>query len=933
MNITLYPKVLYRVPIFSIDANLLESWEELKAAIALSSPDFHVLIKDVSQNELETLSESIQFTIWKYFNRAKYRATPYANFAGVGLCNLKKGKNGSELRIEESQLLHQKVDWPHKDQITIKASQVAAQNLKLFANSSYYLVKDAIRYISFIDGEFQLSDIDYYETVIALLECCTKPINYIHLLTTLEAKGHYLEEPIELLDQLLELQLIMTSSHPNIIGEDYFQRIGLSINQYNDSYILSERKLLSGMLNENDFRNLIKVVPLLRQLTSIVENPSLKQFSSKLYRRFGSDEVPIMQALDPETGIGYDDLAQAAQTDELVDLFVDNSGKKAEINTLKQLLITNISKKSTGNILSLNDIHLNQTEKNIPLPNTLSALLSVADGLINIDAIGGSTATALLGRFSLTNDEIAETCRKLAQLECEANPEVLFFDIAYIAEKKIDNVSRRKQIYPFQLSILNYDTSDSPLTIDDITISTNNSELLLWSKRHNKRLIPRLSSAYNYGRSDLSLFRLLCDLQSQGLQTNISLNLQALLPNANCYPRLQYGNIILSPAKWKIEQKDIQENPEAHLNQLGVGRYFKAGSGDQTLCFDRLEPKDMHAFSNYMKKQKNTYIEEAFVPQNSFTKDSEGRSYQSQFLISLTHKQEIYRTGFRRPINNCKNQVVRQIIPPGNEWLYFEIYCHSTRTDELLAGPIKQFLKLHKAKIETWFFIRYFENGSHIRLRIQLKDSSVGYLLMASLSKFLTNYIETGIVSELLLKTYKRETARYGWTNFKAIERHFSCDSNYVVTLLKVKLSADEKYGLVIELATSLKNAGVFNHAEFKLLTHKCSEMFNQEHQLQPVDFKKLNVAYKKFRMQNISILTAQQKKAFVQFEKSFVMKIINCASLQKQQLFSDLIHMHVNRLFDSNQRTHEMIIYYFLTRELLREEATHIHNINTDTI
>jgi len=37
---------------------------------------------------------------------------------------------------------------------------------------------------------------------------------------------------------------------------------------------------------------------------------------------------------------------------------------------------------------------------------------------------------------------------------------------------------------------------------------------------------------------------------------------------------------------------------------------------------------------------------------------------------------------------------------------------------------------------------------------------------------------------------------------------------------------------------------------------------------------------------------------------------------------FSDLMHMHVNRLFNKDQRTHEMVMYYFLVKEIQRQNA-----------
>ncbi|WP_162842811.1 lantibiotic dehydratase [Mucilaginibacter pineti] len=934
MKLNIHPQVLYRIPRFPLNATLADSWEELKAAIALSSPEFYGLIKDTAKDDLDRLPPATLFSIWKYFNRAKYRPTPFASFAGVGLCEVKPGNQPSNLLISDEQILHTYVDWPHKEDVKISAAIIAEQNLKLFANSSYYVIKDVIRYISFIDGQFQLSEIGYYETVIAILQTCAQPVSFTQLIQSLNEKGHPLDDPIEFLDQLIELQLLITELHPNIIGQDYFQRIKHPVARYNDACILAERKLVSGALNENLFKDLQKLIPILQQLIPVPENISLQQFASKFSQRFGTEEIPLLQALDPETGIGYDDLAQAGEGEELVTKF---AGKRAKANKsknersydqLKKALLAQVTQQIPGTIpiLRLEQIQQETPEitEALPLPNTFSLLCSIVDDLICIDSIGNVTANSMLGRFTHTGAAVTQTCRNLAELEQAANPDVLFFDIAYIAEKKIDNVSRRNKIYPLQLSILNYDTSATPLTLDDLTISVLGSNLYLWSKQYNKRLIPRLSSAYNHTRSDLALFRLLCDLQSQGVQAGLTAaGLQNLLPDGAYYPRMQYRNLILAPAKWKVNAKDIGTNTiGAYLQQIGASRYFKAGLADQTLCFDLRSEADMYAFSQYLKKHKNIYIEEAFIPENSLIRDAKDQPYYAQLLMSLTHSEAIYKSG-SHPLPESPDPKVQQITPPGQDWLYWEIYCHPQRSDELLANQISQFLQQYRNHIHKWFFIRYSENGEHIRFRVQMKHIKDGYYLISALTGLLQDDIQSGTISELLLKTYKRETERYGWATMTEIENHFNTDSAYILSLITNQLSPNGKYALVINLALAVKEAELFDEKEFLYIVNKFSNSFNAEHHIETSDFKELNNAYKQYKVHSPVELTSEQHHHYQTFKKSFIYNLGQIKTIKRRSLFGSLIHMHVNRLFSSNQRVHEMMIYYFLLKELHRAKAT----------
>jgi len=68
------------------------------------------------------------------------------------------------------------------------------------------------------------------------------------------------------------------------------------------------------------------------------------------------------------------------------------------------------------------------------------------------------------------------------------------------------------------------------LLLSDLWVRYENNEIILESKKLGKRVIPRLSSAYNYNHSDLPVFRFLCDLQHQSIQSNLTLNLSSLFP-------------------------------------------------------------------------------------------------------------------------------------------------------------------------------------------------------------------------------------------------------------------------------------------------------------------------------------------------------------------------------------------------------------------
>lgn len=931
MKLTIHPYFIYRVPRFPADGNLDIHWSQLKACIAESSDTFYQIIKDCKPNEIANLPHAVQFTIWKYFNRARYRATPYGTFAAIGLDSFNDGTENS-LTINSRQQLCQFVDWTDKDDIAITVKEVIEQDLLLISNGSFYSTKDAVRYISYFESGYELSDVANNETVVQILNHCLKPIRFSSLSKKLDQISDAGADLPSLINELMALQLIFCEKHPNIIGQDYFKRIGYIPDAGTPRYIIAKRKLISGSLNARMFRELPEMVSQLRRLLPVSRSKSLEQFVGDFLRKFGSEEIPLMTALDPEGGVGYGTLEHLANSNGLIEKLSNNrhSTDEGKVEALRNIVLNPMieAENRAIKIIQIEKLGLDSEEGDLhPLPNSLGVLASVTDEGILIDSIGGCTANALLGRFSLAGTEFKNFCQAIARTEQEANPEILFFDVAYTAEKDVDNVNRRDNIYDHEVSILNYTTKAQPISLNDLTILVQGSDIILYSKTLRRRLIPRIASSYNYGRSDLSVFRFLSDLQLQGIQYDLNLNAESLLPGAKFLPRLQFKKFILSPAKWRITFADLithtkQVNVKEYLTNLGIGRYFKTGFADQTLLFDKELEQDLEHFVGYLKKHLSLYAEEAFMPSKALIKDEKGKHYQNQLIITLTHGNEIYK-GFEVKRTDIAVKTPK-VIPPGNGWLYFEIYCHEFRSDQILTEQIGHYLKDHHAVIEKWFFIRYNENGNHLRIRILLKDAYNSQQLINGMSKLLNDDLDSGVVSDLLLRTYRRETERYGGDFIEYVENHFSHDSTFAINMIAGMFSDYDKYKLCAELITSIQSDGSFSDEDLANLLGKISDAFSKEHKLTPKDFKELNIAFKAFRDHKIPELTNSVRQTMTAFHRSFSRTIKLASPDKRNQLFADLLHMHVNRLFASKQRTQEMILYYFLNKEMKIKAKSH---------
>src|ERR1044072_2627255 len=99
--------------------------------------------------------------------------------------------------------------------------------------------------------------------------------------------------------------------------------------------------------------------------------------------------------------------------------------------------------------------------------------------------------------------------------------------------------------------------------------------VVLRSKRLNKRGIPRLSTAHNYRAGGLPIYKFLCDLQFQQLNTGLGWHWDHL-GNEPFLPRVRYGKIVLSKCTWVLQKKDYPElNQKKESISINYTELFK----------------------------------------------------------------------------------------------------------------------------------------------------------------------------------------------------------------------------------------------------------------------------------------------------------------------------------------------------------------------
>ncbi|WP_288878869.1 lantibiotic dehydratase [Pedobacter panaciterrae] len=916
MKLNIAKDVLFRTPLFPVNGRLEDCWEVLKGAIAISSPDFYKEIADTPREQIGSIPQKAQFTIWKYFNRSRYRATPYGRFASFGMAELVPDAN--PLVIEDRHEEHRFPDWTAKDYLVL---QPVTDETVIQTNTTCYEANGGLRYIGATTKGFELMGYENDNQVAFLIELCRNSIKVGAVLCNKQTQQ--LGITISLIEELISEELLLCDLRPNIIGPDFFTGREV-VAQNKQEYLIAERSIIGGGIEGTMFKNLPGLLSLLASLIPIPESSELENFKTSFRRRFEERMIPIMIALDPETGIDYGGLTGAG-TDDIAVQFIKQELQAEKGEALKKELRKVLIDNSNKDALDLEQLFSGATMQEPNFPNSMNAIVSIAGDLVCMEQAGGCTATSLLGRFTLASEKAHHFCKELAAVELAANPGVLFFDIGYMAEGYVDNINRRKDIYQYQLSILNYNITAEPLLLRDIYIGIREGQMILWSVKYQKRLVPRLSSAYNFSRSDLPLFRFLCDLQFDGIHPRPFFKVDQIFPYLHTFPRILYRNIVVSKAKWRLNKEEIGIirkstcHCRALLQDRNVSDYFSTGTADQKLVFSLSSNEDLGALRQYCALQEELMLEEVIAPVGSYVKDNGGHPYHAEFVLSMVHKNPCY-AGFAVPMDHISHTAKN--FEPGSVWLYAEIFCHPSRADQILLERLLPLVNEHRHLLEHWFFIRYDEGGHHIRFRIKAKDAENYGKLLNGLKKSLSKELTDGVVADLMLKTYKPEYERYGPELMNHVELHFFKDSEFVLSLLEDHPEPFHLYQLCSGVVYDLIKKGVFNEEQLKEMVAVVSASFSREHSLDTKDYKKLNNLFRDYRQATIVTLTPNQLQLQQWFRQSFVMVLEQAPKERRVKLFCDLMHMHLNRLFTQRQRTHEMIWYYLLEKELRRAHA-----------
>ncbi|MFD2742455.1 MULTISPECIES: lantibiotic dehydratase [Sphingobacterium] len=723
-----------------------------------------------------------------------------------------------------------------------------------------------------------------------------------------------------------------------------------------DTYFRFDKKNINSRLVDK----IVKQTSDLMQISKRNISKDLASFKTRFFKKYEYQEIPLSVALDPDLGVGFSNFTAASTKSEMLDdlsfhqsfteniiydeltEFVTQKYNDYVNNDLPEILIIESDIKKISN---------DSLQKNFPMSTSIIGTLftktkelSENGFLFSLNFVGGMSGANLLSRFSHGDDEILSLVKDITRKEEVWQDDAILAEIVHLPQARIGNILLRPPVRSYEIPYVGRSglPRQNQIDVDDLLISIRGEQVILRSRRLNKRIIPRLTTAHNFANNNLPLYKFLCDLQGQGHDAPILWD-WGWLKKMDHLPRVVYKDIIVKKATWRVNIDEFRKEGVLSLNGQDIIQWSIKRKIPRNICVvknDNYLPIDLASelgaklFEDELKKKSFLTIEENLSTEFSApVKDEAGNSYHTEIVIPIFHEfKSNEKSTPAKATDDELSQIEQRNFYPFNKWLYFKLYLGKKTADKFLKELSPKLCKYKSAGLfDKFFFIRFEDSdGHHIRLRFYKEDNKFEMILQ-SIYTLCAGYIQSGLLSKISIDTYTRELERYGKDLITEAEELFETDSFFILDLLNILNEKEdvENYKILAALKYVDIFVGCFDlTVDQKLeLFNQMSKSFHQEFGGDKLLLIQLNKKYNSFQK------TIQHIE---RNDQDFIASLNNLISVKKNEdisiirkikkkrvvedwnfgILSSYIHMSLNRLFMENQRQYELVIYHFLERQ-----------------
>lgn len=712
---------------------------------------------------------------------------------------------------------------------------------------------------------------------------------------------------------------------------------------------------------------------------------SLEKFRKDFSERYENREVPLLETLDEEVGIGFDRSSDvgAEASPLLRGIALGAPAGESSTTSWTRVHTVMLGKLHEALVKGARSIEITSQDvdrmapppapgqapspgsQKSPIPDAFHAMFSVAaasqealdqgDFQVLFENAGGPSGARLLGRFCHADASLCGFVEEHLRTEEALRPGAVFAEVVHLPQGRIGNILARPVLREYEIPFLGRSGAapENQIPVSDLRVSVSGQRIVLRSARLGKEVIPRLTSAHNYGRGSLGVYRFLCMLQSQNTLGGVMWNWGAL-ESAPFLPRVTFGKVVLSRALWWMTQDEIKALAKTKgaerfsavhkwRQERGLPRLVALVDADNELLVDLENVLSVETFLDVIEERDRARLAEFFPgPAELPARGPEGRFLHEILVVYSRKPPEAAQTAAAGTGRAAKAEELpsaiplRRSFPPGSEWLYAKLYTGTATADVLLRDFLAPVVRevVSEGAVDNWFFIRYGDPEWHLRLRFHGDPAALQGRLLPRLHEAVDPLLSDGRLWRMQIDTYERETERYGGPEGMLVsERLFQVDSEAVLAILEMlegDEGADFRWRLTLRgIDTLVGDLRLDPESRMRVL-RGIRESFGREFG----GGKSLRVQLdQRFRQEWRSLMPLLDPSGDEASEMAPALAVLRQRSERLAPIVDELkelekagrlnpsitelapsyVHMHVNRMIRSAARAHEMVLYDFL--------------------
>jgi lantibiotic biosynthesis protein len=980
---------------------------ELQGALSVASPD---LLDGLRERPGDP---GVHAALVRYVARMAARPTPFGLFAGCGV-----GAIGEHTQIAladpKTWSRHTRLDADYLDALIRERAGTLRERVTLLPNDSLYLLGGRWRYVESrlqgLERSHHLVEIADSEHLRVALAASRGGATLGTVSDAIAAVGGDYERAASFAGQLLDAQVLVPTLAVQITGRLPLDALIDDLDALGDegtvAVLRSVRDELASLdaegpvapparyeeiatqlrelhapvertrllqvdvsipagvatLARSTVDDVIRCVELLRRIAAKGPHGDFEAFREAFRERYEGREVPLLEALDDELGIGFG----ARQRDPaplLRDVALPARGERelawgARERRLLELLHRAWAGGTREVALTQEDLVALQRDESPPLPNALAATVvpvRTPEGMrIVVSGVAGPSGAAPLGRFCHADPALAEYVRCHLRAEEALDPDAIHAEIVHLPCGRMVNLLARPVVRDYEIEWLGRSGAAPARRIAaaDLSLSLREDRFVLRSRTINRRVLPRLTSAHNFDRRSPGVYRFLAAMQSEGTASRLG---WSWLPfdDAPFHPRVRWGRLVLARASWRVGEPELRalnqptdvgrwRSVQALRERLELPRWVTVVDYDNLLAIDLDNALSVDALVRLVRRREQVLLEELYPgPDELITQGPDGMRA-LEIVVPLTRDPparaqagERGGTAAALPEPLVAAGGVRRTFAPGSEWAYLKLYTGSATADRLLRDAVAQLARelIRTGAADRWFFLRYSDPRFHLRVRFHGDPDAI----RTPLEQLAARALEEGLAHEALLGTYVRELERYGGHDaIVPAEQVFHADSDAVLDLLAMfdagAAGLDERWRIGLLGTDMLMRDLGLDQPERARQSLQMRQAFEAEFH---ADKRLRRAVSEKLRAERTSLdelldaradrghqlapgirVLAQRSERIAPIAAELVtLRDAGKLALSIEQLAASHVHMWLNRLCRSENRVQEYLTYALLAR------------------